>query len=64
MLPTETDLNTLPVVSNLPEKVLPISAAVQSKFKGGKLLFIAFVILMMVETCLFLICILIECFRT
>lgn len=34
MLPTETDLNTLPVVSNLPEKVLPISAAVQSKFKG------------------------------
>ncbi|KAB5512602.1 hypothetical protein DKX38_029630 [Salix brachista] len=30
MLPTETDLNTLPVVSNLPEKVLPISAAVQS----------------------------------
>ena len=53
MLPTETDLNTLPVVSNLPEKVLPISAAVQSKFKGGKLLFIAFVILMMVETCVF-----------
>lgn len=42
MLPTETDLNTLPVVSNLPEKVLPISAAVQSKFKGGKFLFIAF----------------------
>lgn len=34
MLPTETDLNTLPVVSNLPDKVLPISAAVQSKFKG------------------------------
>lgn len=42
MLPTETDLNTLPVVSNLPEKVLPISAAVQSKFKGGIFLFIAF----------------------
>ncbi|KAJ6297310.1 hypothetical protein OIU78_022948 [Salix suchowensis] len=34
MLPMETDLNTLPVVSNLPEKALPISAAVQSKFKG------------------------------
>ncbi|CAK7323550.1 unnamed protein product [Dovyalis caffra] len=34
MLPTETDLNTLPVVSNLPEKALPISAAIQSKFKG------------------------------
>ncbi|KAJ6696827.1 hypothetical protein OIU85_003204 [Salix viminalis] len=34
MLPMETDLNTLPVVSNLLEKVLPISAAVQSKFKG------------------------------
>ncbi|CAN1175685.1 Erythroid differentiation-related factor 1 [Linum perenne] len=33
MLPTETDLNTLPVVSNLPEKVLPIGA-VQSKTTG------------------------------
>ncbi|CAN0928276.1 Erythroid differentiation-related factor 1 [Linum grandiflorum] len=33
MLPTETDLNTLPVVSNLPEKVLPIGA-VQSQTTG------------------------------
>ncbi|XP_065881613.1 uncharacterized protein [Euphorbia lathyris] len=33
MLPTETDLNTLPVVANLPEKVLPISA-VQSRSTG------------------------------
>ncbi|CAL1363376.1 unnamed protein product [Linum trigynum] len=33
MLPAETDLNTLPVVSNLPEKVLPIGA-VQCKTTG------------------------------
>uniref|UniRef100_A0A2P2J5X6 Uncharacterized protein LOC105108957 isoform X2 n=3 Tax=Rhizophora mucronata TaxID=61149 RepID=A0A2P2J5X6_RHIMU len=33
MLPTETDLNTLPVVSNLPEKVLPVGF-VQSKTAG------------------------------
>ncbi|KDP43363.1 hypothetical protein JCGZ_25468 [Jatropha curcas] len=33
MLPTETDLNTLPVVSNLPEKVLPVGA-IQSKATG------------------------------
>ncbi|XP_050237997.1 uncharacterized protein LOC126687476 [Mercurialis annua] len=33
MLPAETDLNTLPVVTNLPEKVLPVSA-VQSKTTG------------------------------
>ncbi|KAJ8760639.1 hypothetical protein K2173_015306 [Erythroxylum novogranatense] len=33
MLPTETDLNALPVVSNLPDKVLPIVAA-QSKPAG------------------------------
>lgn len=38
MLPTETDLNTLPVVSNLPEKVLPIGA-VQSRTTGGILFY-------------------------
>ncbi|CAL1410009.1 unnamed protein product [Linum trigynum] len=34
MLPAETDLNTLPVVSNLPEKVLPIGA-VRCKTTGA-----------------------------
>ncbi|WCJ44156.1 Erythroid differentiation-related factor 1 [Euphorbia peplus] len=33
MIPAETDLNTLPVVANLPEKVLPVSA-VHSKATG------------------------------
>lgn len=37
MLPTETDLNRLPVVPNFPEKVLPIGA-VQSKATGGSFL--------------------------
>jgi hypothetical protein len=34
MLPTETDLNTPPLLSNLPDKVLH-NAAVQSKATGG-----------------------------
>eukprot|EP00257_Ricinus_communis_P020242 XP_015579431.1 uncharacterized protein LOC8262710 isoform X1 [Ricinus communis] len=36
MLPAETDLNTLPVVANLPDKVLPFSA-VQAKASGAEL---------------------------
>lgn len=34
MLPTETDLNTPPLLANFPEKVLP-AGAVQSKTTGG-----------------------------
>ncbi|KAJ1435989.1 hypothetical protein SESBI_04541 [Sesbania bispinosa] len=34
MLPTETDLNTPPLLANFPEKVLPVGA-VQSKTTGG-----------------------------
>ena len=34
MLPTETDLNSPPLLPNFPEKVLPIGA-VQSKATGG-----------------------------
>ncbi|CAL5348268.1 unnamed protein product [Camellia sinensis] len=36
MLPNETDLNTLPLLSSIPEKILPI-AAVQSRTSGGVL---------------------------
>lgn len=39
MLPTETDLNTPPLVINCPEKVLPIGA-VQSKVTGGTFCFV------------------------
>lgn len=34
MLPTETDLNSPPLLSNFPDKVLPI-AAMHSKAAGG-----------------------------
>jgi len=34
MLPTETDLNTPPLLANFPDKVLPVGA-VHSKTTGG-----------------------------
>lgn len=38
MIPTETDLNALPLLSSIPERVLPI-AATQSKTNEGNKLF-------------------------
>lgn len=34
MLPNETDLNSPPLLSSIPEKVLPIAAA-ESRTRGG-----------------------------
>lgn len=40
MLPTETDLNTPPLLANFPEKVLPVGAtALHSKPTGGGICF-------------------------
>lgn len=36
MIPTETDLNELPLLSSIPERVLPI-AATKSRTNGGNL---------------------------
>lgn len=39
MIPAETDLNALPLLSSIPERVLPI-AATQTRANGGNVFYI------------------------